>query len=273
MKILIKKYVCGILSLFCIYGLMLITVKNGTFYSNIDEYAADTAADWAQYGYTTVADPSMIPGNESSTPQTQKNTQPTSEKKVVKSCDHTYETTVVREATCKDEGELKFVCSQCGDSYTQKTAATGEHNYESIVTTEVTCTEAGVMTYTCTGCGESYTEEIPTTGHKYETKVTKAATCVVPGEQLCKCSLCGDEYTDEIPALGHVPSEAKVTKEAGLFTPGEKVSVCATCGETLSTEEIPSQYPITYLYIIIGAVIAIAVVTTVVIVLKKKRRI
>lgn len=272
MKFKIKEYILFTLSFMCI--VLLGTSESRSeikYYTDIESYIADNYAEREQNGVKVYPSTADVPGNNST--QSTKQTTTPSEKKVVKSCEHTYETTVVKEATCKDDGELKFVCSQCGDTYTQKTAATGEHNYESTVTTEATCTEAGVMTYTCVGCGESYTEEIPATGHKYETSITKATTCVVPGEQLCKCSVCGDEYTEEIPALGHVPSEAKVTKEAGLFTPGEKVSVCATCGETLSTEEIPSQYPITYLYIIIGAVIAIAVVTTVVIVLKKKRRI
>ena len=44
-----------------------------------------------------------------------------------------------------------------------------------------------------------------------------------------------------------------------MFKNGLKEQVCSSCGEVINTEVIPSRYPIAYLYVGIGAVIALIV--------------
>ncbi len=56
---------------------------------------------------------------------------------------------------------------------------THEHSYTSSVTKEATCTEAGVMTYTCE-CGDSYTEEIAIVDHSYEDGVCSVCGAADP---------------------------------------------------------------------------------------------
>lgn len=42
-------------------------------------------------------------------------------------CDHSYSSTVTREATYTAEGEMKYVCSKCGDTYTEAIAKLEKH--------------------------------------------------------------------------------------------------------------------------------------------------
>ncbi len=235
---------------------------HGVLAEDIDKWIEESNEAWEEAGYV----------NDTGTTQPQQNnnqTQP--EKKVVKSCEHEYIDEIIKEPTCSEPGEMISKCSKCGDSYKTELPPTGKHEYESTITKEATCTEAGEMTYTCKMCGDTYTEVIPAKGHDYEKNVTKEATCTEVGMITYTCEICGDTYTEEIPALGHTEGDWVVTKEATLFSAGEKVLKCAVCGEVLKTEEIPSKYPITYLYIGIG--IATAVIGFVIgLIFKKKRK-
>ena len=102
-------------------------------------------------------------------------------------------------------------------------------NAVAAVTTPATCEEMGQTTYT----GASF-------GNEAFTVQTKVLT--------------------NIDALGHneeiLPAVTATCTETGL-TEGKR---CSTCGEILSTEAIPSRFPIYYLYTGIAfiAVIAIA---------------
>ena len=190
---------------------------------------------------------------------------------VKKECAHEYTESVTTEPTCKDEGVKTFTCSKCGDTYTEAIPKTTSHAYVEKVTKEPTCTEKGLKTFTCSICGDVYEREIDALGHDYKSEITTASTCTEKGVKTFTCSRCGDSYTEEIPANGHTEGEFEVSKPAGWFTVGEQVQKCTVCGETLVTEEIPSQYPIWYLYVTIGiAVVVIAGVVTFIVIRKKK---
>ena len=235
---------------------------HGVLAEDIDKWIEESNKAWEEAGYV----------NDTGKTQTQQNnnqTQP--EKKVVKTCEHEYKDEITKEPTCLEPGEMISKCSKCGDSYKTEIAPTGKHEYESSVTKEATCIEAGEMAYTCKMCGDTYTEAIPAKGHDYEKSVTKEATCTDAGVITYTCKNCGDTYTEEIPALGHTEGEWEVTKEATFFfSTGEKVLKCAKCGEVLKTEEIPSKYPITYLYIEMG--IAFAIIGFIIGLIFKKKR-
>ena len=85
-------------------------------------------------------------------------------------CAHEYvESEVVYEPTCGSDGELLYICTDCGYSYTEAIPATGEHDFESYVIYEPTCGAYGEMGYECIECGDGYSEPIPATGeHVYE---------------------------------------------------------------------------------------------------------
>lgn len=109
---------------------------------------------------------------------------------------HNYTETIIKNATCTEDGEKKLTCS-CGDSKTESIPSTGhnygdddkctncgelnpnhKHNYTETIIKEATCTEDGEKRLTCS-CGDSKTETIPATGHNYD-----------DGE----CTNCGDKY-------------------------------------------------------------------------------
>ncbi len=94
----------------------------------------------------------------------------------------------------------------------EKTEVTHEHNYVSSVTKEATCTEDGEITYTCTSTtgtcdAPSYTEVIKATGHKFseDWTIDVEPTETTPGSKSHHCTVC-EEKTDvtEIPATGPV---------------------------------------------------------------------
>ena len=73
----------------------------------------------------------------------------------------------------------------------------GQHTYVSAVTKEATCAEAGEMTYLCTVCGDTYTEPIKALGHNWskEWTVDVEPTTTTEGSQSHHCTRC-DEKTD-----------------------------------------------------------------------------
>lgn len=265
-----KKVMKYVTMIFIVASMTVISAKPtySPFFHTIEDLEDYVHSHFGPEGYTW-GDGSTSTGNN--TDVTQTNPQP--EKKTVKSCEHTYESEVTKEANCSEDGELTFTCSKCGDQYKNSIPATGEHTYESEITKETGCTTSGEITYKCTVCEDKYTEEIPSVGHKYNSTVTKPVGCVEAGELTYECSECGDKYTEEIAALGHLKGDNIISKEPGLFTEGEQIYTCDRCNETLETQIIPSQYPITYLYVICGIIIVFSITVVTIITLKKKRKI
>ncbi|MBE5764759.1 MAG: hypothetical protein E7339_04050 [Clostridiales bacterium] len=126
---------------------------------------------------------------------------------------HTYAQSIVKEATCGEDGEKLFAC-ECGYSYTEAIPATGKHEYVQSIVKEATCGEDGEKLFTCE-CGDTYTEVIPATGkHEYVQSIVKEATCGEDGEKLFTCE-CGDSYTEVIPATGEHEYENDVCVGCG----------------------------------------------------------
>ena len=69
-------------------------------------------------------------------------------------CEHDYQVTATKAATCTDKGYTSYQCSKCKDSYTTYTDALG-HDYQKEVI-EPTATEQGYDLHTCSRCGDSY---------------------------------------------------------------------------------------------------------------------
>ncbi len=155
-------------------------------------------------------------------------------------CDHSYESKITVQPTCKAEGVLTYTCSKCGDSYTETIPIT-THKYVASITTEATCNNAGVKTYKCSICGDTYTESIPAIGHSYKEDTKKAPSCTASGEIVYTCSNCGDSYTETVKATGHTIVKDKAVS-ATCTNPGKtEGSHCSVCGEVISPQtDIPA---------------------------------
>lgn len=109
---------------------------------------------------------------------------------------------VTKAATCKENGEMTYKCTICGEVVrTDVIAKTTEHSYnDGEITTAATCTATGVKTFTCTVCGETKTEEIEALGHDFHGEETiEAATCVKTGTKLVQCTRCDTLEETELP--------------------------------------------------------------------------
>ena len=79
-----------------------------------------------------------------------------------------------------------------------------EHNLVETVIKEATCTEDGKAVLRCEACGEEEEKTISATGHSLKTTVTTAATCEADGVKTTKCQNgCGYTVSKTIAAKGH----------------------------------------------------------------------
>ncbi len=82
---------------------------------------------------------------------------------------HAYETEILKESDCVNEGKRRYFCPKCGDEYEIIIPATG-HNYQLLNENN----KNGVVerTYKCSDCGDNYSEAL---GDQYD----KVATYVI----------------------------------------------------------------------------------------------
>ena len=159
--------------------------------------------------------------------------------------DHKYVSSVSKEATCKEQGELTYACV-CGHKYTEATAK-GEHK-EKTTTVAATCTKDGKITTSCEFCNTVYKEEkIAATGHlneknsgkenahtecadcgavlsknhTYSTSVVKQPSCKEDGITKYTCS-CGYNYSITVAGGAHTKTNANASQ-----------STCSGCGVKL----------------------------------------
>ncbi len=196
---------------------------------------------------------------------------------------------IVTPATCETDGYTTYTCANCTYNYVgTQTEATG-HSYEKTVVKEASCAEEGLEEYSCS-CGKKYTEDIPMTDHSYiYNKVeptcttngyTKASclvceieniesivepkghntvteviepTCTEMGYTLHKCVDCiyYTQMTDFVSATGHKYGEWATVTEPTENNEGYKVHTCQAC-ETTEGETIPAL-PVVYLTLIYDA--------------------
>lgn len=161
------------------------------------------------------------------------------------------EGTVTKVADCKNEGEIEYTCTSCGESYTVVTDIDKtNHDTDGAtvvkVVTAATCTKGGSEIRNCKTCGSAVEVTTDALGHDF-TKwvVVTPATCVENGEEKLVCSRCGIDCNDAeitdttrpIPATGthkltkHDPVDANCTKGGtGLYYD------CSVCGKYFSDE-------------------------------------
>lgn len=157
--------------------------------------------------------------------------------------DHTWNSgEVIKEATCKEKGLVKYTCTVpgCGETQTVETdIASNNHNYVSAVTAP-TCTAQGYTTYTCTRCGNTYKSDyVAALGHSY-TKTVTAPTCTSEGYTTYTCVRGDHIYSaDRTPVLAHVDNNGDGVCDYGCGTvltpsnpsPSSNDKTCAYCGK------------------------------------------
>ena len=156
---------------------------------------------------------------------------------------HDYVETVVKEATCTEDGLVSLECSLCGDRVEETVTAAG-HVEEEIPEVEATCTQEGSTAGTrCTVCGEvlSSCEVIPALGHQEIEDEAVDATCTQEGKTAgSHCAVCGEVLTPQeiIPALGHqveqVEDIAATCTEDGFINEAR----CVVCGAVVREEAV-----------------------------------
>lgn len=150
-------------------------------------------------------------------------------------CDHEYDSgKVTVEATCTEDGKMKYTCEECGKKKVEVIEATG---HEEVLVEEVsaTCDKPGKTAgKVCSVCEEILEgmKEIPKLGHDMVTVAAKAATCTEDGNTAgLACSRC--DYTDveSIPA-GHTWNESNTYIVIPTCSKGGvKVYTCEVCNE------------------------------------------
>ena len=162
---------------------------------------------------------------------------------------------IAKEAGCTEEGEIRFVCAECGIILKEAIPAHGHVPSEKVTENEVasSCLEQGMadeVVY-CSVCGEELSREKAaqalgphTPADPVEENRTEAS-CTEDGsfDTVVYCSLCHEELSREttvLKATGHTEgeaveenrSEASCTEDGGFDT----VIYCEVCGEELSRE-------------------------------------
>ncbi len=158
--------------------------------------------------------------------------------------EHCYKIVEKREATCFENGIVRYECSQCKNSYEEVDYTSG-HNYI-ISTIPPTCTEYENITYTCNLCGKKYEKKgnYPT-GHSYLETVTVEPTCIKDGERKSKCEFCGVEYLTKIAASGHTYKITDTSTQDGKTT---RTYTCMKCGDNYK-QELGNQYDEVFDYV------------------------
>lgn len=110
------------------------------------------------------------------------------------------------------------------------------------------CTIEGKMRYTCTRCQATKTEKVPKTAHTPKSTIREtSATCTAAGSRsiIVKCSKCGTvieaERSEAIPALGHNWLEPTYTWSSD----NKKVTathICARDASHVETETVDAFY-------------------------------
>lgn len=81
--------------------------------------------------------------------------------------DHRYKT-VTTTATCTEEGNLGYVCVECGQTVNRILPALGHDWGDPVTTTPPTCLDEGVETCTCTRCSATAATAVPALGHEFD---------------------------------------------------------------------------------------------------------
>ncbi len=157
-------------------------------------------------------------------------------------CNHSYNSYIIKRATCKEMGKKGYECYLCDDTYTETIPAKG-HEYTVMKTQSATCTVDGFVKCYCFFCGHSYIETTPATGkHTTVTDKAVAATCTKTGlTEGSHCSVCKTVIKKQNVVAKKSHTYKSTTTKATLSKNGKTENKCTVCGYVKSTTAI--NYP------------------------------
>lgn len=146
------------------------------------------------------------------------------------------------QASCTKKGEIKYVCTVCGDvkiTYIDEIDHVAKSEWE--VIKQPDCDTQGYSALLCQYCfTELDTEPIAALGHKYTDDpeiVTNEPTCTVAGSKYKVCYVCGYKHVTEIAALGHDEGTWRTTIPSDCLNSGIASRYCNRCDYVLETME------------------------------------
>ena len=143
---------------------------------------------------------------------------------------------VIKEPSCKEEGEILYTCSVCKGTKVEALAKTDNHQWGEWTTiTKPTCSTKGKEIRTCKVCSKTEERAIPTIPHTIVKEADKAATCTENGyEGREYCSVCNTTIKERtiIPATGHQWGAWRTTLAKTCTTDGKEVRKCSKCSKT-----------------------------------------
>ena len=176
----------------------------------------------------------------------------TTEETAIPKTAHREKRTLLKEATCDNDGVAQYECLDCGEKREEALPMSG-HSYIETSRSNPSCETSGKIVYVCEKCGKNSVTVIPDLGHEFGTLIEELApTCSLYGQKAhYKCQRCG-EYFDEcknditeediiIDKKPHEYSSPKVIKKSTCQEKGELLYTCLRCGSqyTETTEKSP----------------------------------
>lgn len=158
-------------------------------------------------------------------------------------CDHTYVYKGRTEPSCSKEGEIRYVCTICGNAIVTLIDKTAHlFSEEKQVITEPDCDTEGLEAPVCEYCftiDEDNKDIVPALGHKYygDPIITKNPTCTEDGSQYQDCYVCNHREVTPITALGHDEGTWRTTYPADCVNSGLASLYCNRCDSVLETRE------------------------------------
>lgn len=163
-----------------------------------------------------------------------------------KPCDHTYDKTITRPATCQKAGVETLICRDCADVCTSPLEKLSHSYGEAVITLTATCAAQGEKQYICTDCGDTRKETIPMEPHNIVSSyVAKEPTCTATGEKRGQCQDCDQDcLVETIPTNDVHDMKVTVIKVATCTDTGEGENTCTRCGvtETVTYEMLGHSY-------------------------------
>jgi len=155
--------------------------------------------------------------------------------------DFTGDVTIVKSATCEEDGEKTVECSRC-DVTTNVIIPKLGHSYSAWEKIDATNDKAGSWSHRCSICGKEETLEIPAGGHNLveDTAAYVAPTCTTKGKQVYKCTAhenCSISVTVDLDYAQHTVAQGETP--ATCIKEGSVEAYCSVCGKVFSTEATP----------------------------------
>ncbi len=119
------------------------------------------------------------------------------------SCKHEYYYTIIKEATCRDKGEMEGICAKCGAKNYQEIAVDkSKHDYVWETVTAPQCETAGLTKGTCSICNETTTAPISAIGHEYVDGICSKCYSKEPATYLPTGKEVGVTLDDVVSVVG-----------------------------------------------------------------------